>query len=172
MAFNSGETEDLRRFNLDFSFPTPEATGHLAAGQDDNEEFFLDAPTDAQSLSSDGNEFGTGFEVAMQDEQPPRARSTESPEAIPQPSKKKELKLSRHGIPVPRLPSGIVKKLASRFARSGTAAKNRLSKETLAAIEQASEWYFEQASEDLSAYSKHAGRKTIDETDVLTLMRR
>lgn len=66
----------------------------------------------------------------------------------------------------------MVKKLALRYARAGTGGKTKISKETLAAIEQASEWFFEQASEDLAVYSKHAGRKTIDESDVITLMRR
>jgi histone H3/H4 len=85
---------------------------------------------------------------------------------------RKEKKISRHGIPVPNLPSGIVKKLAARFARSGSKGKPKIGKDVLAAVEQASEWFFEQASEDLATYSKHAGRKTIDETDVMALMRR
>ena len=41
------------------------------------------------------------------------------------------------------------------------------------ALEQATEWFFEQIGEDLEAYSKHAGhRKRVDESDVLMLMRR
>lgn len=84
----------------------------------------------------------------------------------------KQKKLSRHGIPVPNLPTGVVKKLATRFAPSRAGSKAKISKATLAAIEQASAWYFEQAGEDLAAYAKHAGRKTIDESDVTTLMRR
>jgi histone H3/H4 len=70
------------------------------------------------------------------------------------------------------LPAGIVKKLASQFARTGAGSKTKINKAALAAIEQASSWYFEQVSQDLAAYSKHAGRKTIDESDVTTLMRR
>ena len=84
----------------------------------------------------------------------------------------KQKKLSRYGIPVPSLPSGVVRKLAIRFARTRAGSKPKISKATLAAIEQASSWFFEQASEDLETYSKHAGRKTIDESDVATLMRR
>ncbi|KAH8162061.1 hypothetical protein CIB48_g6165 [Xylaria polymorpha] len=37
---------------------------------------------------------------------------------------------------------------------------------------QATDWFFEQLGDDLSAYAKHAGRKTIDESDMITLMRR
>ncbi|KAF4772768.1 hypothetical protein HER10_EVM0000677 [Colletotrichum scovillei] len=44
--------------------------------------------------------------------------------------------------------------------------------DTLAEIQRASDWFFEQLGDDLSAYAKHAKRKTIDESDMLTLMRR
>ena len=84
----------------------------------------------------------------------------------------KQKQISRHGIPVPTLPKGIVKKLATRFAGTKAGSKARINKPALEAIEQASAWYFEQVSQDLAAYSKHAGRKTIDESDVATLMKR
>ncbi|QDS68070.1 hypothetical protein FKW77_009887 [Venturia effusa] len=84
---------------------------------------------------------------------------------------RKELKVSRHGIEYPSLPPTVIKRLASTFARSygGT---GKLNKETLTAISQTSDWFFEQISEDLSAYADHAGRKTIEESDVITLMKR
>ncbi|PGH09519.1 hypothetical protein GX51_00624 [Blastomyces parvus] len=173
-----GETEDLRRFNLDFSFPTPDATTAGVAEnqfQQEYEDFALDINPDVEAgfPSSDSVDGGGGIEFAIQDDLTRPAPPSSSPEPLPQEKTKgnKQQKLSRHGIPVPRLPSGIVKKLATRFARSG-GGKSRISKDTLAAIEQATEWYFEQASDDLSTYAKHAGRKTIDETDVMTLMRR
>ncbi|EEQ90831.2 uncharacterized protein BDCG_05951 [Blastomyces dermatitidis ER-3] len=173
-----GETEDLRRFNLDFSFPTPDATTAGISGnqlEQEYEDFALDINPDVETdfPSSDSVTGGGGVEFAIQDDLSRPAPPSSSPEPVPQEKVKgsKQQKLSRHGIPVPRLPSGIVKKLATRFARSG-GGKSRISKETLAAIEQATEWYFEQASDDLSTYAKHAGRKTIDETDVMTLMRR
>ncbi|KAK2785167.1 hypothetical protein FQN53_007909 [Emmonsiellopsis sp. PD_33] len=173
-----GETEDLRRFNLDFSFPTPEAATAGLTGDQGNEydDFMLDAGTgdiDAGFPSSDSVAGGEGIQLAMQDEiSRPAPQISSSPEPAPPEKTRKQQKLSRHGIPVPRLPSGIVKKLATRFAQTGGGGKSRISKETLAAIEQATEWYFEQASDDLATYSKHAGRKTIDESDVMTLMRR
>jgi hypothetical protein len=41
------------------------------------------------------------------------------------------------------------------------------------ALEQATEWFFEQVGEDLEAYSDHArGRKRVDASDALLLMRR
>lgn len=84
---------------------------------------------------------------------------------------KKTKRVSKHGIEYPSLSAGVVKKLASSFARTG-GNNGKLNKDTLAAIMQASEWYFEQVSEDLGAYAEHAGRKTIDESDVLLLMQR
>jgi histone H3/H4 len=48
----------------------------------------------------------------------------------------------------------------------------KLNKDTLEAIMQASDWFFEQVGDDLGAYAQHAGRKTIDENDVVTLMKR
>ena len=43
----------------------------------------------------------------------------------------------------------------------------------MAALEQATEWFFEQVSEDLDSYASHGRRKKrIDTDDVLLLMRR
>lgn len=91
---------------------------------------------------------------------------------VPRTFKKKKVKISKHGIPYPSLPAGVVKKLATQFARTSGGSKNKISKDTLSAIMQASDWFFEQISDDLRAYSQHAGRKTIDESDIVTLMKR
>ncbi|TVY21609.1 Inner kinetochore subunit cnp20 [Lachnellula arida] len=85
--------------------------------------------------------------------------------------RKKRLKISKHGIQYPSLPVGVVKKLATSYARMG-GSRAKISTETLDAIMQASDWFFEQVSDDLGAYAKHAGRKTIDESDIVTLMAR
>ncbi|KAH8667431.1 centromere kinetochore component CENP-T-domain-containing protein [Tricladium varicosporioides] len=85
---------------------------------------------------------------------------------------KKHIKVSKHGIQYRSLPSGVVKKLATTYARIAGNSKAKLNKETLDAIIQASDWFFEQISDDLGAYAKHAGRKTIEESDVVTLMAR
>ncbi|OKL62915.1 hypothetical protein UA08_01991 [Talaromyces atroroseus] len=180
-AFDAGgETADLGRFNLDFNFPSPVAP---AAGLDplrnEEEDFMLqtEQADDIPYPSSDdagAGDFG-GFEVNMAD-QVSDAGTTGTAEAgaelvggglrdEPRTKSRKEKKLSRHGIPVPTLPTGVVKRLATRFARVGAGAKSKINKETLTAIEQASEWFFEQASEDLATYAKHANRKTIDESD-------
>ncbi|KAJ5162349.1 hypothetical protein N7492_007741 [Penicillium capsulatum] len=177
-----GETEDLGRFHFDLNFPSPTAApvedpsdGPLG----EMEAFELAAPDILpvpRSVSPDddaGGDFGLGLDLA------PAVSPSESPGDIGGGLRDegpaiqgKQKKLSRHGIPVPNLPAGVVKKLATRFAPTRGGSKAKINKSTMAAIEQASLWFFEQASQDLGAYSKHAGRKTIDESDVMTLMRR
>ncbi|KAH8661894.1 centromere kinetochore component CENP-T-domain-containing protein [Xylariales sp. PMI_506] len=81
-------------------------------------------------------------------------------------------KMSKYGIVYSSLPPGVVKRLASTFARTAGLGKAKISPDTMDVIMRASDWFFEQLSDDLSAYAKHAGRRTIDESDVITLMRR
>ncbi|TRX88922.1 hypothetical protein FHL15_010150 [Xylaria flabelliformis] len=85
--------------------------------------------------------------------------------------RKKGKRISRHGIEYPSLPPSVVKRLATTCAKTA-GSKGKISPDTLDAIMQASDWFFEQLGDDLSAYAKHAGRKTIDESDMVTLMRR
>lgn len=80
-------------------------------------------------------------------------------------------KISRHGIEYPSLPPNVVKRLATTLAKTA-GNKGKLKPDTLEAIMQATDWFFEQLGDDLSAYAKHAGRKTIDDSDMITLMRR
>jgi histone H3/H4 len=85
--------------------------------------------------------------------------------------RRRELRTSKHGTEYPEFPSAVVKRLANGFAKSqGVGAK--ISKETLGAIMQATDWFFEQAGEDLASYAQHAKRKTIDDSDVIALMKR
>ncbi|KAA8645655.1 uncharacterized protein ATNIH1004_007074 [Aspergillus tanneri] len=184
-----GETEDLGRFNLDFNFPSPPppADDDLQDGAMNDDEGFelpeVDLQADTGLPSDDSN---GGIEplanFAMEPDLSPHfspAPMSESPgvvggglnEDLIVPGSKQK-KLSRHGIPVPNMPTGVIRKLATRFAPARAGSKSKINKATLAAIEQASSWYFEQVSQDLAAYSKHAGRKTIDESDVTTLIRR
>ncbi|KAK2743403.1 hypothetical protein FQN57_004868 [Myotisia sp. PD_48] len=167
-----GETEDLRRFNLEFAFPTPERPPVTETIIDiENDDFVLETiPQDFGPgvPTSDSDIGAVGFESATPEL--PSTKRTFEEEKTPEP--RKIQKVSKHGVPVPRIPSGVVKKLAMRFAKTGGKNKARINKDTLAAIEQATDWFFEQASEDLSTYSKHSGRKTIDESDVVALMTR
>jgi len=86
--------------------------------------------------------------------------------------KKRGIKVSKYGIEYPALPAGVVKRLAQTFAQTSGVGNAKISPDTLKMISQASDWFFEQLGDDLQAYAKHAGRKVIDESDMLTLMRR
>lgn len=86
--------------------------------------------------------------------------------------RKKRKRVSQHGIEYPPLPSAFVKKVAQTALQSSGLSSTRISADTLVALTQASEWYFEQLGDDLGAYAGHAKRKTIEDSDVATLMRR
>lgn len=91
-------------------------------------------------------------------------------EAMP-PRRKRKL-ISRHGIEYPSLPPTFVKRVAQTALQSSGLSNPRVSADTLVALTQASEWFFEQLGDDLGAFANHAKRKTIEESDVVTLMRR
>ncbi|KAJ8058521.1 hypothetical protein OCU04_012705 [Sclerotinia nivalis] len=84
----------------------------------------------------------------------------------------KKKKISKHGLKYSSLPLGVVKKNAISLGRNRGSKGEKLSRDALDAIMQATDWFFEQISDDLGTYSEHAGRKTIDESDVLMLMKR
>lgn len=84
----------------------------------------------------------------------------------------KGLKRSRHGISYPSLPSGVTKRIASTCSRVVGMKKSSISKESLKAIMEASGRYFEQLGEDLGVFAHHAGRKKIEESDVIAVMKR
>jgi histone H3/H4 len=90
----------------------------------------------------------------------------------PQERVQKAAVFTRHGLSCPSIPAGVVKKVASTFLKSSGKGQSQMNKETLKSIMQATDWFFEQISEDLESYAAHAGRKTIDESDVTTLMKR
>ncbi len=83
-----------------------------------------------------------------------------------------ERKTSKYGITYPSLPSKVVKRLALTYARGAAFGSSRLSRDALGALVQASDSFFEQVAEDLVDYAEHAGRKRIDEADVVALMKR
>ena len=83
----------------------------------------------------------------------------------------KLMKKSRDGMSYPSFPAGITKKIASTFDRP-LGNKSSIEKETLDAIIEATDQYFEQLSNDLGVFANHARRKKIDESDVIAVMRR
>lgn len=79
--------------------------------------------------------------------------------------KGKDMHVSESGEEYPQFPNRVIKKLASK-------AGDKITNETLNALASYTQMFFQQAAGDLAAYAKHAGRKTIDETDAFQLMRR
>lgn len=133
-------------------------------GTDDARAPTLDLDLDLDLGGGDGEE-EEGMEIADLATEVVFARQTSKSAG---PLKKPGKKVSRHGITYPSLPTNVVKRLAQRFA-----GKTKINPDTLSAIMQASDWFFEQLGEDLQAYANHAkGRTTINESDMLTLMRR
>lgn len=84
---------------------------------------------------------------------------------------RKVMNISRFGHEYPSLPAATVKTLATGFAKS-QGSKAKISKDTLAALVQSSDFFFEQMGEDLAAYAQHGGRRIIEESDVIALMKR
>ncbi|XP_028391980.1 centromere protein T-like [Dendronephthya gigantea] len=75
-------------------------------------------------------------------------------------------KTTRKDSSLLRLPSSLVNGIFRHFSAL------RVSKDALDAVHVGSDAFFEHVTEDLFSYSKHAGRKTIEESDVELLMRR
>ncbi|XP_046842601.1 centromere protein T-like [Xenia sp. Carnegie-2017] len=78
----------------------------------------------------------------------------------------KESRKKRQTSTVPKLPSTLTSGIFRHFSAL------RVSKDALDSVQNASDAFFKQLSTDLKTYSAHAGRKTIDESDVELLMRR
>lgn len=104
-----------------------------------------------------------------------RSLQTQSPErrAAKQQStrKAKELRVSQRGLEYPSFPAAPVKKLALGFMKS-QGSKAQLNKDALAALVKVTDDFFEQIGIDLAAYAQHGGRKMIEESDVIALMKR
>lgn len=127
---------------------------------------------DNSALLNIGGGGGEDDDIELSDLEPATAAAAEVKQSWPRSTSSKQFKkpgkkMSRHGIEYPSLPPSVVKRVAQRFA-----GKSKISPDTLSALMQASDWFFEQLGDDLSAYANHANRKTIEESDMLTLMRR
>lgn len=147
--------------------PVTDSAGEneLAADSDSEGEAEPQEYSDEEALPvvDESSVLGNSLAVASMAEQ--AAKPARKP-------RKREFKVSRNGTEYPSLPSTVIKRVASSCGRTNGGGTTNISRETLSALSQATEWFFEQVSDDLASYSEHAGRKTIDETDVITLMRR
>ncbi len=87
--------------------------------------------------------------------------------------RKKRQKMTRHGAMVPTLPTSLIKRVATDTCVRNGRRRPQLGRDHMIALEQATEWFFEQVGEDLAAYAEHGKRKkTVDASDVMMLMMR
>ena len=180
---------DEPTFALSFPPPDPTATATAAAADDDNTPLFdsvIDHPDESfvDRFDETIHEPTTIITTAVPMAPMAASASAHRPRRRARPPRpNKVIKTSRHGIPYPSLPANMIRRIATTLALPGrrgggggftatTSGRNTMSRETLEAIIEASDCFFEQVSDDLGAYAKHAGRKTIDESDMVTLMKR
>ncbi|NXK10548.1 CENPT protein, partial [Herpetotheres cachinnans] len=74
--------------------------------------------------------------------------------------------VSRRKTSEPEIASSLIKKIFSHYAKMPVA------RDAFRIVQKCSEKYFMQLSSDLEAYSRHAGRKTVEMADLEVLMRR
>jgi histone H3/H4 len=192
LTCGSNETEDFRRHRRSPSIPNELNLGEQDGSDDDN-TFRLEMPheTEARELNSritpsnkDINNSGQDLGSDDMDEEESASPDPDTPQNKTRPltpmeaatarrPRRKKVKLTRHGIEIPALPSSLIKRVAIESMTRRGKRKPIIDRAILQALEQATEWFFEQVGEDLEAYSNHAGRtKRIDASDVMTLMRR
>ena len=105
------------------------------------------------------------FNIGVQD-----AELKEIPKSRPRSTRVS--KNSRHGVFCPVLPAANTKAVASRFLTSLGGRRSSVGKNVLQAIVDAGDEFFAQLGKDLEAFASHAGRKKIDESDVITVLKR
>ncbi|NXD39228.1 CENPT protein, partial [Copsychus sechellarum] len=78
----------------------------------------------------------------------------------------KRLRTSQRKPREPQIPRSLIKEAFRHFAKMPVTA------DAFKIVEKCSERYFMQLSDDLEAYTHHAGRKTVEPADLEVLMRR
>ncbi|KAF8525678.1 centromere kinetochore component CENP-T-domain-containing protein [Trichophaea hybrida] len=146
---------------------------------DDSDGFQFDMPMENTDLGGqlgaeheyeDIDDMGPeGFQMALdeyEDEEDLEisASPRRNAKTLPTKKKKKIMSVAATGIEYPPFPRKVIKKLAIAHGKIGN--------ETLNALARYTEDFFAQAAEDLEAFARHAGRRTINETDAVQLLRR
>ncbi|OAP64998.1 hypothetical protein AYL99_00970 [Fonsecaea erecta] len=153
--------------NFQLPVPDMETTSKYAQGTRETKLIEASPSVDGRHQASERDAEHEGGQTSRQG-----SVVEEEPQPAPRKPRRKKVKLTRHGELVPSLPSSLVRRVALEAqARLGN-RRLKVGKDHMQALEQATEWFFEQVGEDLEAYSTHARRKRIDQSDVLMLMRR
>lgn len=190
-----GETENLR----DLRIPSPQPSisvgeESIDAHGDNNDTFQLDMPDSPTSDVANATERGNIVEQpqlvdnvllgehadgalgpieTQSDSLNGQHGLVESIAAAAVTRPRRRLKMNHRGNMIPSIPSSLIKRIVHESQAKANKRKTTLGKDHMKALEQATEWFFEQVSEDLETYSQHSRRKKrIDADDVLLLMRR
>ncbi|NWI50109.1 CENPT protein, partial [Calyptomena viridis] len=78
----------------------------------------------------------------------------------------KKLRMSQRKPREPQIPRSLIKEIFSHFVKMPVA------RDAFKIVEKCTEKYFKQLSNDLEAYTSHAGRKTVEMADMEVLLRR
>ncbi|NXA66089.1 CENPT protein, partial [Mohoua ochrocephala] len=78
----------------------------------------------------------------------------------------KRLRTSQRKPREPQIPRSLIKEIFRHFV------KMPVTRDAFKVVEKCSERYFKQLSDDLEAYTHHAGRRTVEAADLEVLMRR
>ncbi|NXA08386.1 CENPT protein, partial [Sapayoa aenigma] len=78
----------------------------------------------------------------------------------------KKLRTSQRKPCEPQVARSLIKEIFSHFV------KMPVTRDAFKIVERCTEKYFKQLSDDLEAYTNHAGRKTVEKADLEVLMRR
>jgi histone H3/H4 len=158
----------------DYDLPDQSFGGDFGADSDVNDDF----QGFADQGDSDVDEIDMPLPIIHEEDtinEPSRLSSSRlSTSTFLRPAAQVSLKkthVSKHGISYPSLPTSLVKKMAIGFAKSA-GTNGQIGRDAIVALSEASNWFFEQVSDDLAAFATHARRKGIEESDVITLMKR
>ncbi|KAL5433235.1 hypothetical protein PMIN07_007681 [Paraphaeosphaeria minitans] len=159
---------------LNLAYDDDDDTAPVLASDNENEN--ETAPLEIAGWESEPEDLDDEDLAAYRGEVSAMDRSLQTP-APETPAKKRAgrqrraLNISRFGHEYPSFPSATAKMLANGFLK-GQGSKGKISKDTLEALVQTSDFFFEQVGEDLAAYAQHAGRKMVEESDVIALLKR
>ncbi|KAF2007509.1 hypothetical protein P154DRAFT_558714 [Amniculicola lignicola CBS 123094] len=149
---------------------------------DDDDDDEPMAAYDAQGWESDEEihndqdlmtyrEEASAMDRSLRTQSPERAASTKGRPGPRSGRQRKEMFRTDFGDEYPSFPAATVKRLATGFAKS-QGDKAKISKDTLQMLVSTTDLFFKQIGGDLAAYADHAGRKTVEEKDVLAVMKR
>ncbi|XP_030327284.1 centromere protein T isoform X2 [Strigops habroptila] len=136
-----------------------EKPSEIEAEDAENEEDFMKTLTFV---------YAAAYEPPLLTPSPAKPAAPDLPQRPPlQPQRAKAVpKCSQRKPSEPKIPSSLIKSVFKHYAKMPVASKS------FKIVEKCTEKYFKQLCNDLAAFASHAGRKTVEVSDVEVLMRR